>query len=72
MATLVYTVNAGGEAGAIIRRFGEMLQQAAGDLPDKNAGGAAVTITFDNAPASGFASIAVAGGGLAATKTVVV
>jgi hypothetical protein len=69
MATLVFTVAKGGEAGAIIRRFGEILQQAAGDLADRNAGGADVTITFDNAPASGFATVAVAGGTLPATVT---
>lgn len=72
MATLTYTVTAPGEAGAIIRRFGEILQQAAGDLADKNASGASVTIVFDNAPSTGFATIAVAGGTLAATRTVTV
>lgn len=72
MATLAITIAAGGEAGAFARRFGEAIQQAAGDLADRNPSGASVTITFDNAPSTGTASVAIAGGTLAATKTVIV
>jgi hypothetical protein len=72
MATVVVTIAAGGEAGATIRRFGEAVQQAAMLLPDRNPTGASVTMTIDNGPATGTVSVAVAGGGLAATQTVIV
>lgn len=72
MATVVVTIAAGGEAGAFVRRFGEAIQQAAGDLPDRNPTGASVTITIDNAPATGTASVAIAGGNMPATRTILV
>lgn len=72
MATVVVTIAAGGEAGAFARRFGTAIQQAAAALPDRNPTGASVTITIDNAPATGTASVAIAGGGLAATQTVTI
>lgn len=70
MATLVLTVAAGGEAGAVLRRLATVIDQAASVLPgDRNSSGASVTCTIDNAPSSGFATIAIAGAGLAATQT---
>lgn len=72
IATLAITIAAGGEAGAFARRLGNAIQQAALALPDRNPTGASVTITFDNGPATGTASVAIAGGGLASTQTVTV
>lgn len=72
MATVVITIAAGGEAGAFCRRFGNAIQQAAIALPDRNPTGGSVTITIDNGPATGTASVAIAGGGLASTQTVTV
>lgn len=72
MATVVVTIAAGNEAGATIRRFGEAIQQAAGDLPDRNPTGASVTMTIDNGPATGTVSVAIAGGNLAATRTILI
>lgn len=72
IATVAITIAAGGEAGAFVRRFALALQQAALLLPDKNSSGASVVITVDNAPSTGTASVAIAGGGLASTQTVLV
>lgn len=72
MATVVVTIAAGNEAGATIRRFGEAVQQAAMSLPDRNGSGASVTMTIDNAPSTGTVSVAIAGGGLASTQTVII
>lgn len=67
MATLTFTVTAPGEAGALIRRLGRVIETSAINLPDRNSSGASVTCVIDSAPASGFATVTVSGGGLASS-----
>jgi hypothetical protein len=69
MATLTWTIVKGGYAGASIRALARELEQMAGDFPDQNPTGASVTITIDNAPATGSLSVAVAGGPYGNTAT---
>ena len=73
MASAVITIAAGGNAGAQLRRLGNIIQQAATPLGDVNATGASVTCTINDTPGSnGIASVLVAGGGLPTQTTYVV
>lgn len=69
MATLAITIAAGGNAGAQLRELGHLIEKAATPLSDTNGSGASVTLTIDNAPSAGTASIVVAGGGLPTQTT---
>lgn len=57
MATLTLTFT-GNNAGASARAFAKAVQRATAALPDNTA--QSVTLTVDNAPATGSASIVVA------------
>lgn len=70
MATLAVTVTSG-RGGADIRRLAEKLNEASLNVPDQVSTGAALTITFDNAPSTGFCSLVIAGAGLATQTTYV-
>lgn len=70
MASVTVTIAAGGEAGAVFRKIGQAIEQAAGDLADRNASGASAVLTIDNAAGS-HCSVAVSGAGLT-TRTVLV
>lgn len=73
MASAVITITAPGEAGAQIRRLGELIQQAAGNLPDRNSSGASVTCTINDTPGgNGIASVLIAGGGLPTQTTFII
>jgi hypothetical protein len=69
MATLTLTFTAGSEAGASIRSIASTLEKAATSIPDRNSTGASVTLVIDNAPATGVASVLIAGGGLPTQTT---
>ena len=68
MSTLVVTVTSG-RGGADIRRFAGKLIEASMNVPDQVSTGAALTITLDNAPATGFVSAVIGGAGLATQLT---
>lgn len=72
MASAVITITAGGNAGATLRRLGNIIQQAATTLGDTNGSGASVTCTIADNPATGVASVVVAGGGLPTQTTYIV
>lgn len=70
MASAVITITAGNNAGATLRRLGQLIQQAALPLADTNPTGASVTLTVNDAPGgSNVASIVVAGAGLPTQTT---
>jgi hypothetical protein len=69
MATLAFTFTAGSEAGASIRALAATIEKAATSIPDRNSTGASVTLTLDNAPSTGVASVLIAGGGLPTQTT---
>jgi hypothetical protein len=68
MATLALTIPAG-RGGADLRRFAEKIQEASMNVPDQVSTGAALTVTIDNAPSTGFASVVISGAGLATQTT---
>ena len=68
MSTLAVTVTSG-RGGADIRRFANKLIEASMNVPDQVSTGAALTVTFDNAPATGFVSAVISGAGLATQLT---
>lgn len=63
MATLALTIPAS-RGGADLRRFANKIIEASDNVPDQVYTGAALTVTIDNAPATGFASVTISGGGL--------
>ena len=69
MATLAVTITAGNNAGASLRALAKAIEKAASPLGDTNGSGASVTLTIDNAPATGPASVVVAGAGLPTQPT---
>lgn len=69
MASAVITIAAGGNAGASLRAVASAIQKAAMPLSDTNGSGASVTCTIADNPATGVASVVVAGGGLATQPT---
>lgn len=62
MATLTMTVPVNGYAGNTIRALAKALEDIAGSVPDQNATGASVVLTFDNAPSTGLLSVALTAG----------
>jgi hypothetical protein len=68
MATLALTIPAG-RGGADLRRFANKIIEASDNVPDQVSTGAALTVTIDNAPATGFASVVITGAGLPAQST---
>lgn len=69
MATLALTFTAGSNAGASLRQLAKQIERAAMPLGDTNPTGASVTLTIDNGPSAGYASVVVAGGGLPTQST---
>jgi hypothetical protein len=63
VATLTWTIAKGGYAGTSLRALARELVAIAGDFPDQNPTGASVTLTIDNAPATGSLSVASASTG---------
>jgi hypothetical protein len=62
VATLSITLtNANGDAGALLRRLGEQIQNAAAGVPDRVPTGGSVVCVIDNAPAAGSASVQITG-----------
>lgn len=73
MASAVVTITAGGEAGAQLRKLGEIIQQAASALADRNSTGSSVTCTINDTPGgNAIASVVIAGGGLPTQTTYIV
>jgi hypothetical protein len=69
VATLAFTFTAGSEGGAQIRQLAKLIEKAAASVPDRNSSGSSLTLTLDNAPSTGFASVLIAGAGLPTQST---
>jgi hypothetical protein len=72
MATATISIAAGNQAGATLRALAKAIEKAAMPLGDNNGSGAAVTCVIDDTPATGEASVLVAGGGLPTQPTYIV
>jgi hypothetical protein len=62
MATLTVTIAAGANAGYVLRKLSQRLQEAASGIPDNVPTGASTTLVIDNAPSGGSASVQITGG----------
>jgi hypothetical protein len=62
MATLTVTIAAGANAGYVLRKLGQRLQEAAAGIPDTVPTGASTTLVIDNSPATGVVSAQITGG----------
>lgn len=62
MATLAVTITANSNAGAVLRKLSQRLQEIAADIPDVSSTGASTVLTIDNAPSAGSVSVQITAG----------